>query len=84
MPLIFADRANVVEGIIDDFRQGHFPNLWEEFGLTAECKYNRKRFILKTAPAISIAAITLSVVRKYKKRIVFVTSYSKMFALLRN
>ena len=29
-PLVVADRINVIEGIIDDIKQGHFPNLIAE------------------------------------------------------
>src|SRR4051812_42416056 len=40
MTLILADRVNVVEGIIDDLRQGIVPNNFAEKGWKAEWKYN--------------------------------------------
>lgn len=43
LPLLLADRINVVEGFIDDLAHGHFPNVFAEKGLKAEWKYNRKR-----------------------------------------
>jgi hypothetical protein len=45
--LLFADRVNVVEGIIDDLAHGHVPNFFTEMGGPAEWKYNRKGFIRK-------------------------------------
>jgi hypothetical protein len=47
--LMFADRVNVVEGIIEDLAQGHVPNLFQEMGGPAEMKYNRHGFMRKTA-----------------------------------
>ena len=47
LPLLLADRINMVEGIIDDFRRGHIPNIIAERGWTAEWKYNRKELIEK-------------------------------------
>ena len=41
IPLLLADRINVVEGIIDDLGRGHIPNIIKERGWTAEWKYNR-------------------------------------------
>lgn len=32
LPLVLADRINVVEGIIDDLVHGHIPNIWAERG----------------------------------------------------
>ena len=40
LPLIFADRINVYEGVIDDFKKGRFPNFYEEGGWNAEVKHN--------------------------------------------
>jgi len=45
LPLLLADRINVVEGIIDDFKQGHIPNIFAEKGMKADWKYNRKKLI---------------------------------------
>lgn len=47
--LMFADRVNVVEGIIEDLAQGQVPNLFQEMGGPAEMKYNRHGFMRKTA-----------------------------------
>ncbi|CAA9242049.1 MAG: hypothetical protein AVDCRST_MAG95-1475 [uncultured Adhaeribacter sp.] len=59
LPLIFADRVNVVEGILDDFKHGHVPNIFAEKGYKAELKHNPSGLLLKAAIA---AVITVSVV----------------------
>lgn len=68
MPLVLADRIDVVRGIIDDLKQGIIPNIFAERGWKAEWKYNKKG-VIKNA-AISIAFITaLVVMMKRRKRI---------------
>ena len=58
--LVFADRINMVEGIIDDIAHGHFPNFIKERGWYAEWKYNRKGLIKNMAiTAGVIAGLTL-------------------------
>jgi hypothetical protein len=59
LPLIFADRVNVVEGIIDDFSKGKFPNLFAEKGGKARWKYNKKAVL--TNMAIGVGLITATV-----------------------
>src|SRR5688500_2043379 len=59
LPLILADRVNVVEGIVDDIKQGHVPNIIAERGWNAEWKYNRTGVIKN---AMIGAAITMAVV----------------------
>ena len=58
--LLFADRINVVEGIIDDIRHGHFPNIFAERGMKADWKYNRKEVIrnIVIATVVTTALIT--------------------------
>lgn len=38
--LMFADRVNVVEGLGQDLREGHIPNILGEMGIRAELKHN--------------------------------------------
>ena len=64
LPLVLADRVDVIEGIIDDIKGGHFPNIIKEKGLSMEWKYNKKG-VLKTA-AIT-AAIAFGVVMLLKR-----------------
>lgn len=68
LPLILADRVNMVEGIIDDLRKGHIPNIFAERGWNAEWKYNKKALATKVAAgAIAAAAIVILLSRKNNK-----------------
>jgi hypothetical protein len=60
LPLIFADRVNVVEGVLDDLAHGHIPNIFAEKGYPAEWKHNRAGLITKFA--IIAAVVTTAVV----------------------
>lgn len=66
IPLILADRINVVEGLIDDIKQGYLPNLIKERGLTMEWKYNRQGVIRKATTA-AVAALFLYALLRRKK-----------------
>ncbi|MCR5886296.1 hypothetical protein LRS06_00620 [Hymenobacter sp. J193] len=56
LPLVFADRVNVVEGILDDFVHGKVPNIYAEKGYPVEWKHNRTSLILKLATVAAVAA----------------------------
>src|SRR5688500_9439327 len=45
--LVLADRVNVVEGIIDDIKNKHVPNIFAEMGWAADWKYNKKALVKK-------------------------------------
>ncbi len=64
LPLILADRVNVVEGIIDDIKHGHFPNIFAEKGMNAEWKYNRKSLIQKVVIGTVATSAALLYFRK--------------------
>lgn len=67
LPLILADRVNAVEGIIDDLKQGHIPNIFAERGWKAEWKHNPKGLIIKAAAFTLITtAIVMLCSRKNK------------------
>ncbi|WP_312792334.1 hypothetical protein [Sphingobacterium sp.] len=51
LPLVLADRVNMVEGLLCDIKKGHLPNLAKELGLGAEWKHNKKSMISKTVVA---------------------------------
>jgi hypothetical protein len=57
--LLFADRVNVVEGIIDDLARGHVPDLFTEMGGPAEWRHNRKGFVRKAFIAGAIVGLLL-------------------------
>lgn len=70
LPLILADRVNVIEGIIDDLKRGYIPNIFAERGWKAEWKYNRKGAIRKIAIAtvvLSATIVWLGYTRKRKR-----------------
>ncbi len=67
VPLVLADRINVVEGIIDDIKNGHFPNLIGERGWAAEWKYNKAGLIKNVAIGAAITAGIVMLIRNRRK-----------------
>jgi len=47
LPLMLADRVGIVEGILDDLKHGHLPNVFAERGWKAEWRYNRTSLVRK-------------------------------------
>ena len=68
MTLILADRINAVEGIIDDLKQGHIPNIFAERGWKAEWRFNRRGFITKVATGVLITTIGIALLAGKNKR----------------
>jgi hypothetical protein len=68
LPLIFADRVNVVEGIIDDLKRGHIPNIFAEKGMKAELKHNPKGFAKRVLVTVAVASIAYAILSKKSKR----------------
>lgn len=66
LTLILADRINMVEGIIDDIKNGYVPNIFAERGWNAEWKYNKKGVLTKAA--IGAAALTAIILLSQKKK----------------
>lgn len=52
--LIAADRVNTVEGIVDDLRQGHVPNVLGEMGIRSELRYNPAGLMRKALIATAV------------------------------
>ena len=61
LPLMLADRVQVVEGLVSDLAHGTIPNIPGELGWGAEWKYDRARLVRKVAigAGIAIAAYAL-------------------------
>ncbi|WP_066830165.1 hypothetical protein [Rufibacter ruber] len=58
LPMLLADRINVVEGIIEDFKDGKVPNIFAEKGMNADLKHDRSGLIQKAAiGAFLVAAV---------------------------
>jgi hypothetical protein len=49
LPLLLADRINVVEELVKDVKNGHIPNLFVEMGGRALWKYDKATLFKKTA-----------------------------------
>ena len=70
LPLMLADRINVVEGIVDDLRHGHVPNIFAEKGWKAAWKFNRKELITRVAVKVVLAsAVAYWLLRKDKSKL---------------
>ena len=67
VPLVLADRVDVVQGIINDLRKGIVPNIWAERGWQAEWKYNRKGIVQKVAITIAVTAAVLALLSRKNK-----------------
>jgi hypothetical protein len=67
IPLILADRVNAIEGIIDDLKKGHVPNIFAERGWQAELKYNRKGFALKVLTGIAVVSAIVLLARSKRR-----------------
>lgn len=63
IPLLLADRINVVEGFLDDFRRGRIPNIFVEKGGKAAWKHDRKgvltRITVGTVLTVGVLAALL-------------------------
>lgn len=67
IPLLLADRVNVVEGIIDDIKRGTFPNIFAEKGYKAEWKYNKKGLAKKVLITAAVATALVILLKKKRK-----------------
>jgi len=67
--LILADRINVMEGLIEDLRRGHIPNIPGEMGMRSELRHNPVGFTLKAGLAAAIlAGLGVYALRCYRRR----------------
>ena len=71
VPLVMADRIDVVQGIISDIRHGIFPNIFAEKGWQAEWKYNRNGLIKKFAVTVLVATVAIAFLSRKKKQSLF-------------
>lgn len=68
LPLLLADRINVIEGVVDDLKQGHIPNIFAEKGWKAEFKHNPKGLAVKVAINVAIAVFVYSLFSGKKRK----------------
>jgi hypothetical protein len=69
LPLLFADRVNVVEGVLGDLAHGKLPNIWAEKGYNIQWKYDRAGMLQKIAAAalVTTAAVVFFTRKKAPK-----------------
>jgi hypothetical protein len=64
LPLMLADRVNVVEGIASDLGRGYIPNIFAELGWKAEWRHNRTNLVRRTL----VRAVVVSAMIAYARR----------------
>jgi hypothetical protein len=69
IPLILADRINMVEGIFEDISKGHFPNIAAERGWKVEWKHNPKGMIIKAATVAAVGLLVFWSLSGKKKKL---------------
>ena len=65
LPLMLADRVNVVEGFLNDLTHGHVPNTFAERGWKAEWQHNRRGLVQRILVA---AALTSAATAYFRRR----------------
>lgn len=68
LPLLLADRINVIEGIINDIGKGHIPNILSERGLKAELKYNKKEVVSKVVVSLAFTAALIAILATRERK----------------
>lgn len=68
MLLLMADRINMVEGVVQDFRQSRTPNIPAELGLAAQWRYNKRGVVLAGAATIGVIALVGLAMRQSRRR----------------
>jgi hypothetical protein len=63
LPLLLADRVNVVEGIVEDLAGGRVPNIFAEKGMKADWKHDKTGLFTKLAIAAAITAGAVMLLR---------------------
>jgi len=64
LPLMLADRVDMVEGVLDDLSYGQVPNIFGEMGWKAEWKHNRKSLVTRVLVGTVIASVALAYLRR--------------------
>jgi len=68
LPLMFADRINMVEGFVEDLTRGQVPNIPSELGWNAEWQHNRTNLIARIAVSTLVATVTVGILAAFLKR----------------
>ncbi|CAA9432595.1 MAG: hypothetical protein AVDCRST_MAG37-738 [uncultured Rubrobacteraceae bacterium] len=63
LPLMLADRVSVVEGVVDDLKHGHLPNVFAERGWNAEWKHNRTSLVRRILLRVVLVSAAIAYLR---------------------
>lgn len=63
VPLMLADRVNMVEGVLADLSYGQVPNIFGEMGWKAEWKHNRKSLMTRVLVGAALASVAVAYFR---------------------
>ena len=63
LPLVLADRVSVLEGVLEDLRQGYVPNLFAERGWKAEWEHNRASLVRRILVRAVLASAAVAYLR---------------------
>lgn len=61
LPLLFADRVDQVEGVIDDLSHGHLPNICAERGMKAQWQHDQRGVMNKLTVGLGLIAAAVVV-----------------------
>ncbi|MGV7208647.1 hypothetical protein ACLB1G_12410 [Oxalobacteraceae bacterium A2-2] len=65
--LMLADRVDAVEGVGDDLRHGHLPNLVEELGLRAAWRHDARGVVRKAAIGAAVVGVGYWLLKRGKR-----------------
>ncbi len=68
LSLLLADRINAVEGIADDLRHKHVPNVFAERGWKGMWKHNPKLVVRKVVTGLVLTSVAVALLSKKKKK----------------
>ncbi len=66
LPLMLADRVNVVEGLLQDLMHGHIPNIFAERGWKVEWKHNRTGLMRRVLGGVVLTSAVIAYLRNRK------------------
>ena len=67
LPLMLADRVNMVEGVVSDLLHGRGPRMIEELGWRTEWKHNRAKFVTRMATYGALLAGTIALIARKRR-----------------
>lgn len=68
LPLLLADRVNEIEGIVDDIKKGHVPNIFAEKGWRTEFKHNPQGVVKTVLIGAVVTTVLVTLLSSPKKK----------------